>query len=407
VRTREQIREFVLRSLSEEEDAAKRYADVRTLEALGLLPKGYPLEEKLVALLTEQIAGAYDPKAREFFIAAGAEALEQRMIMAHELAHALEDQHFRLEQWTRQVRDNDDAGLARDAVLEGSAMIAMIDYLLRDSGRSFLDLGDFDPSLLLGEIEQSPELSDVPMVLRDQLVFPYLAGAAFTAKALQAVGGWPGLARLFENPPVSTQQILHPELYLRGVQPERVELPILGQAATRGWKKLDENLIGEFGWNQIFKQFLGKGVADELAPLWSGDRYAIFEESRGGPTLLVIRVRLAEERAASRFFAGYSELLERKHQNRASVIRSADSLSFDAAGTGVFLRCAGRDCLLAEGATRGQFEAIITALGWPTLQASMQKQLEWGAEFLPEIPAAVVPTAFQFSDTLVTPALLQ
>src|SRR3990170_5466823 len=122
VRTREEIREYVTRSMREGQDRAKRYADVRMLEALGLLPKGYPLEQKLIALLTEQIAGVYDPGEREFFIASWTEAAEQRVIMAHELTHALEDQHFHIEQWSKAVKDNDDAGFARDAVLEGSAM---------------------------------------------------------------------------------------------------------------------------------------------------------------------------------------------------------------------------------------------------------------------------------------------
>jgi len=393
VRTREEIREYVIRSMREDEDAAKRYADVRTLEALGLLPKGYPLEQKLIALLTEQIAGVYDPRGREFFIAAWTEAAEQRVIMAHEMTHALQDQHFHIEQWSKAVKDNDDAGFARDALLEGSAMIAMIDYLLRDSGASFRDLGDFDPALLLGDVEGSQELKDVPLVLKDQLLFPYLAGAAFSAKALEAAGGWPGLARLFERPPASTQQILHPELYLRGVQPEIVQLPALGGIVPRGWKKLDENVMGEFGLNQVFKQFLGKERADQLAPAWSGDRYAIFEQAPDGRTLLVIRVRLAGEAEAARFFGGYSELLDKKHTNRASVVKQSNSFSFETSGGGVFIRCSGRDCLLAEGATRAQFEAMTRSMGWPAVRAGLPaapREAELGS-WQPAASAAALP----------------
>ncbi len=371
VRTREEIREYVIRAMREDEDTAKRHADIRVLEALGLLPKNYPLEQKLIALLTEQIAGVYDPRAKEFFIASWTEAAEQRVIMAHELTHALQDQHFHIEQWSKAAKDNDDAGFARDAVLEGSAMIAMIDYLLRDSGTSFRDLGGFDPALMLGDIEGSQELNDVPLVIRDQLLFPYLAGAAFSAKAIEAAGGWPGLARIFERPPASTQQIMHPELYLRGVQPEVVQLPALGGIVPRGWKKLDENVMGEFGLNQVFKQFLGKERADDLAAAWSGDRYTIFEQAPDGRTLLVIRVRLAGEAQAARFFGGYSELLEKKHANRATVVRQPNSFSFETSAGGVFIRCSGRDCLLAEGATRAQFEAMTRSMGWTAVRAGL------------------------------------
>src|SRR5579859_4291366 len=94
VRSRDEIREFLLRQMREDKDDTKRYADQKALEALGLIPKGYPLDQKLLALLTEQIAGLYDPREREFFIADWTQPAEQRMIMAHELTHALQDQYF-------------------------------------------------------------------------------------------------------------------------------------------------------------------------------------------------------------------------------------------------------------------------------------------------------------------------
>ncbi len=95
VRTKEEIRAYLVRNLHEDQDSAKMHADVRTLELLGLLPKDYPLEQKMLDLLTEQIAGVYDPKGREFFIAASTDPAEQRVIMAHELTHALQDQTLR------------------------------------------------------------------------------------------------------------------------------------------------------------------------------------------------------------------------------------------------------------------------------------------------------------------------
>jgi hypothetical protein len=393
VRSKEEIRDYLIRNMKEDEDSAKRHADVRTLEALGLLPKDYPLEQKLIELLTDQIAGVYDPKGREFFIAASVEPAEQRVVMAHELTHALQDQSFHIEPWSKAVKDNDDAGFARDAVLEGSAMVAMIDYLLRDSGTSFRDLGNFDPSLLMGDVGGSPELNDVPLVLKDQLLFPYLAGAAFSAKVLATAGGWSGLHILFERPPASTQQIMHPDLYLRGVQPEAVQLPPMGGVVPRGWKKLDENIMGEFGFHQVFKQFLGNERADDLAATWSGDRYAIYEQSPEGRALMLIRVRLAGESEAARFFAGYSELLDKRHTTRTSVAKEPSAYFFDTPDGGAFIRCAGRECLLAEGATRAQFDALGHAMGWPAVPAGVAanakgREVELVSTTYTRVPAA-------------------
>src|SRR5580700_10186035 len=217
VRSREEIREFLIRQMRADKDDTKRYADQKALEALGLIPKGYPLDQKLLALLTEQIAGLYDPKQREFFIADWTQPAAQRLIMAHELTHALQDQYFHVEKWEDEVKSNDDAQLARESVLEGSAMVAMIDYLLRNTGKSSKDIEDFDPSLLVGDVNDSPELAQAPMVIQDEITFPYIPGAAFVQRALRMWNGWPDVHRLFENPPASTQQILHPDLYFRGV----------------------------------------------------------------------------------------------------------------------------------------------------------------------------------------------
>ena len=99
LRSRAEIRAYVIRQMDEDKNADERYADARSAEAFGLLPKGFDLDSFMVELLTEQIAGLYDPKAHEFYIADWIPLEDQRMVMAHELTHALEDQHFQIETW--------------------------------------------------------------------------------------------------------------------------------------------------------------------------------------------------------------------------------------------------------------------------------------------------------------------
>jgi hypothetical protein len=365
VRSREEIREFLVRQMHGDKDDAKRYADQKALEALGLIPKGYPLDQKLLALLTEQIAGLYDPREREFFIADWTQPSEQRVIMAHELTHALQDQYFHVEKWEEEVKANDDAQLARESVLEGSAMIAMYDYLLRNMGKTTRDLTDFDPGMLVGDVKDSPELAEAPMVIQDEITFPYLPGATFVQRTLKQWNGWQDFHRLFENPPASTQQILHPDLYFRGVMPAKVDLTAVTKVVPRGWKKLDENVLGEFSVNEILKQFLGKERADKIAPSWNGDRYAIYQRESGMQILLVIRLKLADAPAGTRFFEAYCNLLEKKDEKRTAESRRQNFYSFNAPDGGVFLRCQGDECLIAEGATREIFDAMTGALRWP------------------------------------------
>src|ERR1700676_3280033 len=174
LRSREEIHAYVVRQMDDQKDASERYASARSAEAFGLIPKGFNLDAFLVDLLTEQIAGLYDPKSHEFYVADWIPAADQKMVMAHELTHALQDQHFQIENWAKAARPNDDAELARESVLEGSAMVAMVEYLLQGSGRSLKDLPDIDPAMLIGDMAGTPMLQKAPPFLKDALVVPFL-----------------------------------------------------------------------------------------------------------------------------------------------------------------------------------------------------------------------------------------
>jgi len=364
LRSRDEIKAYLLQKMNEDKDAAKRYADQKSMEKFGLLPKDYPLEQTLVKVLTEQIAGLYDPDSKEFFIANWNTDADIRMVMSHELTHALHDQHFHIDKWSDAAKPNDDAELARDAVVEGSAVAAMLDYILRGKG-SVRDLGELDASMLMGDPGSSPELAKAPKVLQDELLFPYTAGTTFTQRVLKASSGWPDFHKVYENPPVSTQQIMHPDLYLQGIVPPKIALPDTAGLISADWKKLDENNMGEFGLLEILKQFLAKDRSTSLASAWSADRYAIFENQKNKRTLLIFRVRLGSDADAARFFGAYSELLESKYDTRTNLMRRPNFFSFDTPEDGVFLRCLASDCLILEGSSRAVFDHLTTELGWP------------------------------------------
>jgi hypothetical protein len=368
LRSRDEIRAYVIKQMEEDKNTAQRYADAKAAEAFGLLPKNFDLDAFMVELLTEQIAGLYDPKAHEFYIADWIPLEDQRMVMAHELTHALEDQHFQIESWLKAARPNDDAELAREAFLEGSAMAAMVDYLLQGTGKSVNDMPEFDPSMLTGDIGDTPSMKKAPPFIKDALVFPYFAGMKFTAASLKP-NGWPALDKVFKNPPVSTQQIMHPALYKSGHVPEKVILPDVQSRLSKDWKKLDENLMGEFGWKEVLKQYLGEDRAAPLAAAWDGDRYLVYEHQPSKRLLLIARVHLTSSEQANRFFGQYSELLEKKHEQRTALFRRPNFFSFETSTGGVFLRCSGTECITLEGGERSLF-------------VELNKQLELGA--LPE-----------------------
>jgi hypothetical protein len=241
------------------------------------------------------------------------------------------------------------------------------------------------------------------MVIQDEITFPYLPGATFVQRALKEWDGWHDFHRLFENPPASTQQILHPDLYFRGVMPARVDLTPVTKVVPRGWKKLDENVLGEFAVDEILKQFLGKERADKIAPSWSGDRYAVYQRESGMQTLLVIRLKLADEPAATRFFEAYRNLLEKKDEKRTAVSRRQNFFSFNTPDGGIFLRCQNDECLIAEGATREIFDAMTGALHWPPAPPAIPESDQPGITVMRRDGLSFNPAAFR-SSALALPA---
>ena len=373
LRSKQEVRDYLVREDKEDKNDAERYADAKTLEAFGLIPKDFPLDSFMLDVLTDQVAGLYDPKAKEFYIADWIPVDEQKTVMSHELTHALEDQSFRIDDWIKAARPNDDAELARDSVSEGSAMAAMVDYQMLDQHIGVRELPDVTLLIRAGaitEMDKDPNLAKAPIYIRDELLFPYLAGTGFTQEFLKAHSGWKDIHLVFENPPVSTQQILHPDLYLNGTKPVAVTLPTWKGVVPDNWKLLEENTMGEFGVGEILKQFRKDNSEDPLTTAWKGDRYAVFEDAKSKTTPLVFRLVLDSPEDAARFFGQYSEALELKHSGRTNLLRRPNYFQFQTDSGGVFLRCVANTCLTVENATRETYDKIDKAIGWDPAPAT-------------------------------------
>jgi hypothetical protein len=368
LRSRQQIRDYLIEQEKQDKEPRKRYADQRALEAFGLIPRGFPLESYLLDLLTDQIAGLYDSKAGEFYIADWISAEDQKPVMAHELTHALDDQYYHIDAWQKAARPNDDAESAREAVLEGSALAAMFDYTLapeKMSVRNFADIASLIDQQALDEAEKDPVMVKAPQFIKDDLLFPYVAGAGFTQQFLKATSGWADFHKVFENPPVSTQQILHPEMYLAGVKPPPLALPKIKSILPHGWKELDQNVMGEYGLNEVLKQFLDKEGAASLSPDWAADRYSISESGDKSQTLLIFLLRLQHGENARTFFARYGALLTKKYPAHTAVREQPALLEWQTSTGAVELECREEECLAVEGADIAFFDSLIHALGWP------------------------------------------
>ena len=297
-------------------------ADAVAGEVTGLYPTGLDLKAASLKLLKSQVAGFYDPHAKDMVLVEGgadigiwnsaAQFMIQRdvvgeMLLAHELTHALQDQNFDLGASLDKVKDNDDRTLALKSVAEGDATIAGFAYAAGRMDNSTADA-------LANNLKQLPvalaaEVPNTPEGLSAPLLFQYTEGARFVDEAYRR-GGWPGVDALYRRPPQSSHQILHPALYFDSTAPiPQIELAGYEQIMT-GWKKIDDDTYGELLLRVILERNLGKQSNElGLATRWIADRIIILQQSRGVNVIWMLA--FADPQTASHFAVVYQTLLDR------------------------------------------------------------------------------------------------
>ena len=271
---------------------------------LGLLPPGYPLREKYIELLGEQVAAFYDQHAHKLFMFedASLENAANRVVLAHELTHALQDQHFGLRKLPLEIKTNDDRAGAASALVEGDATLVMTEFMLKNLSLDSLQEG------FAGAFTQNMEqLAAAPRFLRESLLFPYLQGQQFCG-AIHSRGGYAALNKAYERPPSSTTQIMHPEKYFSDPpeEPIAVEWPNL---SVNGEKPIADNVLGEFGINILFAEHKSADAAARAAAGWRGDRYLCYARGEA----LVWKSIWASKADAAEFAEAEKEVLSARY----------------------------------------------------------------------------------------------
>jgi hypothetical protein len=276
VRSREQVRDFLLKKFDEESPAQELAGEESAYKLLGMLPDSMDLRKFLLAVLTEQVAGYYDPATKVLYVVKGADDKTIGVTITHELVHALQDQYVNLDSLQKSTSDNDRLTAAQ-ALIEGQAQFEQLSMMLGGSDNVALRVGGRDRIREMIRENQSamPVFATAPMVIQESLLFPYLSGADFVQRFKEKRG----TANPFANIPRSTEQILHTDAYFGTPphEPSTVTLP-----TPRGATKVYENDLGEFGTRLFLYQHLkDETLAARGAAGWNGDRYVVVQGPGG------------------------------------------------------------------------------------------------------------------------------
>lgn len=290
--------------------------DARVLNLFGLLEPGFDLWNFYVDLFSEQIAGFYDDTEEEMAIICGTGfKAPERITFAHEFAHALQDQSHDFEEelaYTDETCDSDSERCAAiQALVEGDATLLEEQWLqIYALEQDLVELFEF-----FGELD-TPVYDSAPNFIRQDLLFPYMAGRNFV-NALYLDGGWAAVDAAYDNPPLSTEQILHPERYPREV-PIVLQQPDLGDALGGDWFEVDRDVLGEWVTQLVLDEYIHKADAADAAAGWGGDIYQAFYDERADKGLMLLVTQWDTMRDVHEFYSVFREYGDARFGDRTS-----------------------------------------------------------------------------------------
>ena len=286
--TREAVEKYLVDKMNDDKDAKRMERSEIVLKKFGLLDRDFQLRPFLLQLLKEQIEGYYDSKTKTVNLLDWAAPETQKPVLAHELTHALQDQHVDLDKWedvsSEDVSHNvkqdnehiqtDETDTAREAVLEGQAMAVYVDYSLAPSGKTLLTSPDMADNLTNDDdTSDSPVLARAPLLLKESLLFPYQDGLKFEQNVLKAQGPTGAFAGVLDRPPATSFEIMNPRAYMRKQKVPVLQMPDVHPLLDANYDPYDIGVMGELDVRMLTELFGGPQMSLALTPAWDGGIY--------------------------------------------------------------------------------------------------------------------------------------
>ena len=371
--TRTAVESYLEEKFNDDEGAKRLQRDEIVLKKFGMIDRDFELKPFLLALLKEQIEAYYDSKTKTVNMLDWVDADEQKPVLAHELTHALQDQHADLEKWDNQTPDDvshnatgdqehlakDEMDTARDAVAEGQATAVMMDYILKPLGKSLVK----DPEVLdfvrgqMSSNEDSPVMARAPLLLSESMLFPYREGLSFEQDIWMDQGQAAAFAGALDRPPTSSWEIINPREYEHKHIPAVPLLPDIHPLVDSLYEPYDIGQMGQLDVHILSELFGGDNTARDLTPAWDGGLYwagqlhsaKTPEEQSSTKSLALFYLSIWKNADSAQVFAKlYADSLGRKYSHLSQVSTGSRS-SADGSDEKVFTTSEGPVVITTRG----------------------------------------------------------
>ena len=400
IKTPAELREFMLEELDREVSPEEMQASQGVMEKYGLIPKGLDLKKLMIDLYTEQVAGFYNPRTKRLYLIDKSGdgkknpmsemqdqmlkrigLSEEKIYMAHELVHALEDQHFHLMSMKMDELDDEDRGLGSRSLIEGVATVVMFDLMF---GKMGVDPRSVPVEQLFGAAGgQGGAFGAAPEIIQEQLIAPYKKGLVLVREILQQ-GGWEAVNKAYRDPPASSEQVLHPEKYTgERDQPTFISFPDLGKTLGEGWKEIETNVFGEMTISIWLKKYVGEAPAARAAAGWDGDRYRAY--NRGDEIATTHYFTWDSEQDAQEFVEAYTRSVSARYEGARGLVKGDRHVTWDHSSGRIHVERREADVVILESIPNESFENVLNAL-WKS-----QKRVHGGG--LPDLERYPWPDA--------------
>lgn len=309
----------------------------------GMLSPDFDYGAFLLDLYTEQVGGFYDPETQMLYLVEGAPLarLDMEVLIAHELTHALQDQHYQLRDFMGD--SSDDQTLARQALVEGDAVVTSIEYVQQRMQQRPMFWDTMASLMNVFRMQSSfAKLKQAPGFVKSFLLFPYEEGQTFVS-SLRASRDWDDFAAIYKQPPGSTEHILHPSTFLASDQPQTLTLKL----PQPGYRTLLSGVLGEMTLQLLFRHHLPLTEARQAARGWKGDYYEVLE--RQGHTVLQMLTSWDTPTDAQEFCQAYRQVIQLRYPGVVARVEGANERYQLKTGEHLLLRCQGSQVAIAEG----------------------------------------------------------